>query len=285
MVAMHEPKLRIAIDARVFLRGGGDLASGIILRLARSGLTILVAELAQPVSVRRLVSFSQAVYEGQSTVEGITAVKIQFQEEAISAWIRGAVPVMVDPEGAARGWFQPDVVVDARMRKTAEAFPVTGQTMVIGLGPGFCAPVNCHAVIETKRGPYLGRVIWDGSAEEDTGEPDGVNGLRSERVLRSPAAGVIKTCATIGERLEVGSPIAEVSGISIRAPFTGYLRGLLQNGIAVEKNMKIGDMDPRDDPRLCHLVSDKALAVGGGVLEAILTWNRNGEKTPDGTQR
>ncbi|MBC7335795.1 MAG: hypothetical protein H5U01_05920, partial [Clostridia bacterium] len=52
------------------------------------------------------------------------------------------------------------------------------------------------------------------------------------------------------------------------------VRGLLRAGLAVRPGMKVGDVDPRGDRSLCFAISDKARAVGGGVLEAILYFLR-----------
>jgi xanthine dehydrogenase accessory factor len=139
------------------------------------------------------------------------------------------------------------------------------------MGPGFVAGQNCHAVIETHRGHCLGRVIWQGAPETDTGQPDAVVGRSSERVLRAPADGELVALAEIGDHLQAGQAVAQVAGLPVFAPFRGVLRGLIHPGLNVTRGLKIGDVDPRDDPRYCRLVSDKSLAVGGGVLEAILS--------------
>ncbi len=126
--------------------------------------------------------------------------------------------------------------------------------------------MNCQAVIETRRGPMLGRVYWRGGPDPDTGLPEG----DPQRVLRAPADGEFIAHVEIGSHLEAGQAIAEVAGQTVTAPFPGILRGLLHPGLMVTRGLKIGDIDPRDDPRVCQFVSDKALSVGGGVLEAIL---------------
>jgi xanthine dehydrogenase accessory factor len=254
----------------VLVRGGGDLASGVILRLARAGWVVLVTEIAQPLAVRRLVSFSQAIYEGEVVIEGVTGCKVNTPEETTIAFSQAKVAVTIDPDGQSLSWFDPDVIVDARMSKQDVVSIMGANPLVIGLGPGFEAPRNCHAVVETKRGPFLGRVFWQGSAEKDTGIPDMVDGFQTERVLRAPNDGTLNAFVEIGAEIKKGDPIAEIDGVKIVAPFSGVLRGLLQPGLFVQRNMKIGDLDPRSDPQLCRLVSDKALAVGGGVVEAIL---------------
>lgn len=258
---------------KVLVRGGGDLASGSVMRMRRVGWQVLVAELAQPVAVRRLVSFAQAVYDGQARVEEVTARLASTIDEAFEILGNQQVAVLVDPDGNSVAAFQPDVVVDARMLKKAPPqAPLSTSPLLIGLGPGFTAGTNCHAVVETMRGPFLGRVIWQGSAQADTGAPEQVKGFENERVLRAPAAGSVRAIKEIGDTLRRGEPVVEVGGSVLHAPFDGMLRGLIQDNLWVEAGEKIGDVDPRNDRRLCALVSDKALAIGGGVLEAILVW-------------
>jgi xanthine dehydrogenase accessory factor len=273
--------------ALVVLRGGGDLASGVALRLHRAGLRLLITELSQPLVVRRLVSFAEAVYAGQAQVEGVTARLAKDLREAASFFELGIIPVLVDPQTAVlhtlRARVQPGVtggklageplviLVDARMTKGPPEYGKEVASLVIGLGPGFVAGENCHAVIETNRGHSLGRVLWQGPAERDTGIPEAVAERRAERVLRAPVDGQLKTCVEICSHLEPGQLIAEVAGQPVLAPFHGVLRGLLHPGLVVRAGMKIGDVDPRSDPRYCWMVSDKSLAVGGGVLEAILS--------------
>lgn len=264
----------------VVLRGGGDLASGVALRLHRSGIRVLITELPRPLAVRRLVSFCSAVYQGEVVIEGVRGVLLTDDSDLPAVLQRGDVPVLVDPE--ARVILSPELdvraVVDARMRKRPpEALSPAGAPwlesapLFIGLGPGFVAGENCHVAIETNRGHFLGRPIWHGSPEADTGIPGAVARFRGERVLRAPADGVLSTRVEIGSRVQAGQVIAEVNDRVVLAPFDGLLRGLLHSGLEVRRGMKIGDVDPRGDERLAYTVSEKSLAIGGGVLEALLT--------------
>lgn len=255
------------------VRGSGDLGSGVVLRLARCGIPVVITELPGPLMVRRLVSFAQAVYEpeGEITLEELTARRAADAAEARALLEQGIIPLLVDPAAEARYILEPAVIVDCRMTKQPPDLGIDAAPMMIGLGPGFIAGVNCRAVIETKRGHTLGRVIWQGPPEPDSGQPDGVSGHFDERVLRAPADGALRTIAAIGEYVEEGQVVAEVSGRPVRAVFSGYLRGLLRDGLFVERGLKIGDVDPRLDPRNARLISDKALAIGGGVLEAIFS--------------
>jgi xanthine dehydrogenase accessory factor len=262
----------------VILRGGGDLASGVALRLYRAGLRLIITELAQPLSVRRLVSFSEAVFEGQKTVEGVQACLASDLNEALALIKGNQIPILVDPSASSISALRnlqseetPIVLVDARMTKRPPERGTFEADLVIGLGPGFVAGENCHAVIETNRGHSMGRVIWKGAAEADTRVPEQVVDQGTERVLRAPAAGILETFVRIGDHLEPGQLVAEVGGQPLKTPFRGVLRGLIHPGLQVWQGMKVGDVDPRDNPEYTRLVSDKSLAVGGGVLEAILS--------------
>jgi xanthine dehydrogenase accessory factor len=255
------------MSSLVLIRGEGDLASGAALRLVRAGLPVVITELPQPLAVRRLVSFSQAVYSGEITIEGITAHLAEDASQARRILGSGSIAVRVDPEADCRHELQPLVLVDGRMTKRPPELGMDAAPLVIGWGPGFTAGYDCHAAIETRRGPRLGRVIWQGVAELDTGVPDATAGIQAQRVLRAPGAGRLRVLAEIGAHLERDQLAAEVNGVVVRAG----CRGVLPDGFAVEAGMKIGDVDPRDDPALCRLVSDKALAVGGGVMEAVLS--------------
>lgn len=258
----------------VLIRGGGDLATGVALRLYRVGIRVVIAELAQPLAIRRTVAFAQAMYSGETFVEGITAQR--FWDPSASADIvksleTGRIPVVCDPDATMLTWLHPDVLVDARMLKQVVPAMAGFIGFVIGLGPGFEVGKNCSAIIETQRGHYLGRVYWHGSAKPDSGIPEGVGGYEVKRVLRAPSDGILEVFCNIGDQLKREQPVASVQGQVVYAPFDGVLRGILVPGLSVSSGMKIGDIDPRNDPDLCNLVSDKALAIGGGVLEAILS--------------
>jgi len=259
----------------ILIRGGGDIASGVALRLHHSGLRVLITELPQPLAIRRLASFAEAIYAGEIRIEDVTGRFAKDLPVVFQYLERGEIPVLVDPELKLLKYLRmkqsPIILVDGRMIKKPPEFDSRELAFVIGLGPGFTAGENCHAVIETKRGHQLGRVIWNGAAEADSGIPEPVNKQGLERVLRSPADGYLKANVSIGDHLEPGQLIAEVNHQVIRSPFCGVLRGLIHPKVHLTKGMKIGDVDPRDDASFCTRVSDKAMAVGGGVLEAILS--------------
>ena len=264
--------------AIVVLRGGGDLASGVAIRLHRVGIRLLITELSQPLAVRRLVSFSEAVYRGRILVEDTVGRRVEGMQEALQVMGQGEIPVLVDPNAHILAEFQENdlipplgALIDGRMTKHHPDLGIDAAPLVIGLGPGYVAGENCHAVIETNRGHALGRVIWQGPPEADTGVPESVAQYGTARVLRAPVAGALIAHAQIGERLRAGRLVAEVSGRAVLAPFDGVLRGLLPSGVRVAEGTKIGDIDPRNNPDNSRMVSDKALAVGGGALEALLT--------------
>lgn len=256
----------------VLIWGGGDLASGVALRLHRVCIRVLVVEQEQPLAVRRSVSFCQAVYEGQVRIEDVTGRRIAFAGEMDGCWAAGEVPVLIDPDLELLKDYPALAVVDARMRKRQITLDLNLAEMVIGLGPGFTVGINCHAAVETNRGHFLGRVYWEGSPETDTGIPGEVQEYAAERVLHSPADGNVKTLVEIGNLVEAGQPVLEVEGKVLKSPFAGVVRGLIHDGVTVRKGLKVGDVDPRPEPFRCWYVSEKSLAIGGGVLEALLSW-------------
>lgn len=255
----------------VLIRGGGDLSSGVAIRLYRIGIQVVILELGEPLVVRRKVAFAQAVFSGQTQVEGVKAQRVECVEDVLACLKERVIPVVVDPKADIRRELQPLILVDGRLTKRPPELGKEAAPLVIGLGPGFWAGKNCHAVIETQRGHRLGRVIWQGEAIPDSGIPEFVNKRSIERVLHAPASGVLKAHVEIGDRVQKGQVVAEVEGQAILAPFEGVLRGLVNPGMRVSQGLKVGDVDPRCDPSYCVLVSDKSLAIGGGVLEAALT--------------
>jgi xanthine dehydrogenase accessory factor len=252
----------------VLIRGGGDLATGVALRLTRVGIRVVIAELKKPLAVRRTVSFAQAAFSRKCKVEEVTAIRVTKKDVYFG---RNEIPLIIDPNLNSVKSLKPIAVIDARMTKHPSELGKEIVPFFVGLGPGFTAGKNCHAVVETLRGHNLGRVFWDGSAATDTGQPGSIVSYNVDRVLRSPGAGFLEPRAEIAQRLHEGDLIAIVNGQEIRAGFDGVLRGLIHPSVELSAGMKIGDLDPRNDPSFCYRVSDKALAIGGGVLEALLT--------------
>lgn len=258
-------------DLKIVIRGAGEMATGTACRLHRSGFyKILMTESARPLAVRRLVSFSEAVYEGTITVEGVQAVAISTPDQAVGLWGEKLIPVLVDPKNNSSCVVKPHVVIDAILAKTNLGTNITDASLVVGLGPGFSAGRDVHYVIETNRGHNLGRLISEGEADADTGVPGNISGFTTERVLRSPADGVFESELGIGDMVKKGQTIGQVAGKRVKAGVSGILRGLIRPATPVRRGIKIGDVDPRCDLTYCSTISEKARAIGGTVLEAIL---------------
>ena len=258
----------------ILLRGGGDIATGIALRLFRSGFNrLIILETPRPLAVRRQVAFSEAVYEGVCSVEGTIAALASRLEEVLPLWDAGCIPVMIDPQGVLVPRIRPDVIIEATLAKRNIGVSITDAPLVIGIGPGFTAGKDVHRIVETNRGHDLGRVLAEGSAAPDTGIPGDIAGMTTERVLRAPQTGIFRTRHDIGDHVKAGDVVATVeaggTATEIRTVIGGVIRGLLRSGTPVRDKVKVGDVDPRDNT-VCHHVSDKAFAIGGGVLEALL---------------
>jgi xanthine dehydrogenase accessory factor len=259
----------------VVVRGGGDLGSGVVHRLHRCGIRVVILEVAQPLVVRRTVSFAQAVIDGRCELEGVSAVKIEDEAGIRPAWERGEIPVLVDPGMHCLAGIKPDALVDATLAKRDTGIRVGMAPVTVALGPGFEAGVHADVIIETNRGHDLGRLIFSGTAEPDTGIPAKVQGHGSERVLRAPCDGTIEHVRDIGTVVKAGDVICRVSNVNVQAAFDGIVRGLIMQGRMVTTGLKIGDVDPRPVREHCYTISDKARALGGSVLEAVLYLSRN----------
>jgi xanthine dehydrogenase accessory factor len=259
-------------DMRVAIKGAGDLATGVAFRLWRSGFQVAMTELAQPLAIRRAASFAEAVYEGKAVVEGLEAFRAGSIPEAEAVCQAGAIPVLADASPEMVAALRPTVIVDAIMAKRNLGTRIDEAPLVVALGPGFTAGRDVHAVIETSRGHTLGRVIWEGAAQQDTGVPGEVGGQTRKRVVYPPCEGVFRAALPIGTLVREGDVLGTVDGAPVPAPTSGVLRGLIHDGIRVRPSLKIGDVDPRAVVEHCFTVSDKALAIGGGVLEAIMAY-------------
>lgn len=255
----------------IIVRGGGDIASGAIQKLHRSGFKVLVLEIDKPTAIRRNVAFSDAVYNGTSEVEGTKAVLIKNLEELEKAFNNKLIPIAVDPKGDYIEKLKPIAVVDGILAKKNLGTKKTMAPITVALGPGFEAGVDVDVVIETMRGHNLGRLIFEGFAIENTGVPGAIAGFSKERVIHSPVDGVIKNIKTIGDIVKAGEIIAKVNDEPIYATIDGLLRGIIKDGFLVNKGLKIADIDPRlKEVENYTTISDKARNIGGGVLEAIL---------------
>ena len=254
----------------VLIKGAGEMATGVAHRLFRSGFRVCLTEIAEPLAVRRAVSFCEAVFEEEKEVEGVKARRVCGEEEIRRAWAQGWLPLIIDPGANIRKILKPVVMVDAILAKENLGTLASDAPLVIGLGPGFRAGEDVHVVVETNRGHNLGRIIEQGEAEPNTGIPGNIGGYTWERVLRTPAEGVFRAKKKIGDAVQAGETVAEVDGAPVKAGISGVLRGILRDGIRVREQMKAGDIDPRGTRENCFTISDKARAIGGSVLEAIL---------------
>lgn len=254
----------------ILIKGAGDIATGIAVRLKNAGMQIVMTEIAIPTTVRRSVAFSRAVYEGSAVVENITARLVLDFAQIPAVLQQDEIPVLIDPRCEVLKSIHFDAVVDSILAKKNLSTDPTQAPMVIGVGPGFSVPQDCHCVIETQRGHDLGRCIYQGCAAKNTGIPGEIGGYTVERLLRAPCDGIFHPILAIGDIVKAGQTVAMVDEQPITAQINGIVRGLLQDNVPVKAGMKSGDIDPRGCYEHCFTVSDKARAVGGGVLEAIL---------------
>ena len=254
----------------ILIKGAGDIATGIAVRLKNAGIQVVMTEIAIPTTVRRSVAFSRAVYEGSAVVENITARLVLDFAQIPAVLQRDEIPVLIDPRCEVLKSIHFDAVVDSILAKKNLSTDPTQAPMVIGVGPGFSVPQDCHCVIETQRGHDLGRCIYQGCAAKNTGIPGEIGGYTVERLLRAPCDGIFHPILAIGDIVKVGLTVAMVNDQPVTAQIDGIVRGLLQDNVPVKAGMKSGDIDPRGCYEHCFTVSDKARAVGGGVLEAIL---------------
>ena len=257
-------------NLKVLIRGGGELATAMACRLADSHFKVIMTEVSKPQAVRRNVTFCEAVYEGTKTVEGKTARLVSSAGETRAAWKAGQLALIVDPDVTILSDIKPDIEIDAIIAKKNLGTKITDAELVIGLGIGFEAGKDVHVVIETNRGHNLGRVIRKGIAEADTGNPGNIGGFTTERVMRAPADGTIKTVKKIGDMVKAGDTVAFVGKEPVKTVIPGIVRGLLRDGTPVTRGLKAGDVDPRGNKEYCFTISDKGRTISGGVLEAIL---------------
>jgi len=255
-------------DKLAIVRGGGDLATGVIYRLWKANFHVLCLETNYPLVVRRTVAVASAIFEEKIVIEDMCAVRVN----SLAEWNdRRKIAVMIDEKGTSIKENRPSVVVDATMMKRFTGTSKEMAPLVLAIGPGFSAPEQVHGVIETKRGHYLGRLITKGSALPNTGIPGMEMGYTTQRLLRAPAEGYVKNLRNIGDHVEQGDLVAKIDDFEIRSNISGVLRGLIHPSVKVKEGLKIGDVDPRDIKEHCFTITDKALAVAGGVLEAILS--------------
>lgn len=264
----------------IIVRGGGDLATGTIYKLKKSGFPVLILETANPSAIRRNVAFCEAVYQGIQTVEDMTCHLAESLGQARQLLSEGKLTVLVDPVGVSIREWKPLAVVDGILAKKNLGTSRVMAPITVALGPGFVAGQDVDAVIETKRGHNLGRVLWSGSAAPNTGIPGIIGGYGKERVIHCPAAGILRNVKKITDTVSKGDVIAlvetETGTVPVEATLDGILRGLIRDGYPVRVGFKMADIDPRaEEYDNCFTISDKARCIAGGVLEAIL--QRKGE--------
>lgn len=260
----------------VIVKSGGDIATGIIQKLHRSGFRVLVLEIERPTTIRRTVSFSEAVYTGSTVVEDLLALRVSNQNQIIDAWEKDYIPVIIDPFGEYIQKIKPLVLIDSIIAKKNLGMKKNLAPLTIGIGPGFCAGLDVDVVIESNRGHNLGRLIYNGYADENTGEPGNIQGFTKERVIYSPASGFFRSVRKIGDLVKKGELLGYVGDVQVVSLMDGLLRGCLKSGLKVSKGLKIFDLDPRlDEIENCFKISDKARTIAGGVLEAILIWKNS----------
>lgn len=277
--------MRRLAELIVLIRGGGEVASGVAFRLHLSHIRVCLTEVANPLAVCRGTAFSEAVFAGAKTIMGVRAELVpNRQEEVYRVWQQGNIPILIDPEASIKEKIKPDVLVDARMAKRKTSTRITDAPLVIGIGPGFYAGRDVHLVVESNHSRNLGRVIWEGEAEKNTGTPVTIGGLARERVVWSPQAGLFTSDREIGDSVVAGEVIGRVGDLPLEAPISGILRGLLRSGVSVTKGSKLIEVDPVHDKITCNYITDKMLAIGEGVLKAIMlkTGVPEGKETTSG---
>jgi len=255
----------------VLIKGGGEIASGIAHRLHLSHFRVCLTEIANPLAVSRGTCFSEAVFDGVKTIEGVTAELVSAEpEEIYGVWQRGNIPIVVGPEASIKDKIKPGVLVDATMAKRNIGTRITDAPLVIGMGTGFYAGRDVHIVVETNHSNNLGRVILEGEAEKHTGIPVAIGGLTKERVIWAPQAGIFTTEREIGDSVVTHQIIGWIGDQAVEAPISGMLRGLLRDGVGVSEGSKLIEVDPVNDRAICYVIRDKMRAIGGGALEAIM---------------
>ena len=257
-------------DVVILIRGAGEMATGVAHRLVSCRFKVCMTETSNPQAVRREVAFSEAFFDSEKEVEGITAKRVESADYISEVWRDGKIPLLIDPEAEVKDFLKPDVLIDATLAKKNLGIKMTDALLVIGLGPGFHAGRDVHLVIETNRGHDLGKIISNGEAELNTGIPGAIGGYTEERVIRAPKDGSFKALKKIGDGVRANEKVGIIENMPVRSRIAGVIRGLLRDGTEVWKGMKLGDVDPRGIKGHCYTISDKARTISGGVLQAIL---------------
>ena len=255
----------------VVVRGGGDLATGVVQKFYRAGFKVVILEKEKPLAIRRTVALCQGVYDREHQVEEMTILLAQSPDECSEVWKQGKIPILIDPEGKWIEEMKPDIVIDGIMAKKNLGTHKNMASITVALGPGFVAGEDVDAVVETKRGHHLGRLYFKGSAIDNTGIPGELEGITTERVVYAPCSGKVKHIKDIGDEVKEGEGIFCIDDFKVSSPLDGTLRGLIHEGLMVREGMKCADIDSRKEAKeYCYSISDKARAIGGATLEATL---------------
>jgi xanthine dehydrogenase accessory factor len=257
-------------DVVILIRGAGEMATGVAHRLVSCRFKVCMTETSNPQAVRREVAFSEALFDSEKEVEGITAKRVESADHISEVWRDGKIPLLIDPEAEVKDFLKPDVLIDATLAKKNLGTKITDAPLVIGLGPGFHAGRDVHLIIETNRGHNLGKIISNGEAELNTGIPGAIGGYTEERVIRAPKDGSFKALKKIGDGVRANEKVGIIENMPVRSRIAGVIRGLLRDGTEVWKGMKLGDVDPRGIKGHCYTISDKGRTISGGVLQALL---------------
>jgi xanthine dehydrogenase accessory factor len=257
-------------DLVILVKGAGEMATGVAHRLACCHFKVCMTEVANPQAVRREVAFSEAIFDSEKEVEGVSARRVESTDDISDAWKDGKISILIDPEAKVKDVLKPDIFIDATLSKRNLGTKKTDGLLVLGLGPGFHAGKDVHLVIETNRGHNLGRIIFDGEAEPNTGIPGSIAGYAEERVIRAPRDGNFRAVKNIGDGVSANEKVGMIENVAVQSRISGVIRGLLRDGTKVWKAMKLGDVDPRGNRTNCYTISDKARTISGGVLQAIL---------------
>ncbi|MCR4431130.1 MAG: selenium-dependent molybdenum cofactor biosynthesis protein YqeB [Tepidanaerobacteraceae bacterium] len=257
-------------DYKVVIKGGGELASAVAHRLHQCGFPVIITEIDQPRMERRYVSFGNSIYENIWTVEGATSKLITFDENINEVLSQDLIPVIIDPECNIAKKIHPTILIDGILAKKNTGTSIDDAPIVIGMGPGFTAGKDVHAVIETNIGHYLGMVILDGTSQSNTGIPWNISGYTHERVFRAPKDGILKNCVDIGDMVVKDDTLCFIDDIPVKANISGVIRGIMHNNLPVKIGEKLGDIDPQGKKEYCFTISDRGRTISGGVLEAVL---------------
>ena len=259
----------------IIVRGGGDIATGTIHKLHRSGFPVVILEIEKPSTIRRKVAFSEAMYEGEVMVEGVTCKRANHFKEITPILAEGKIPILQDETCEILDYVKPLALVDGILAKKNLGTRRDMAPITVGLGPGFLAGADVDVVIETQRGHDLGRILFEGYAAKNTGIPGIIGGYGKERVIHSPESGLIKNICQISDTVTKGEVIASIGETKVIATIDGIVRGIIRDGYPVTKGLKIADIDPRlEEKKNCFTISDKARCIGGSVLEAIMYLQR-----------